>query len=215
MAQLITTLEVLTNSPAGVGFPNRPISENLDMVEEEIRNGCLGPDLFDYLVTKLSPLDTAPEWQTCGDYAQGEIVTRNGVRYESTTDHNDTDPLNVGSDWSQIEKFTDACCNTLWSKYLRKILAYRVYYYALPFATMTSGPSGLTVQGMDTRGERAATPSEVGRSQTDVERVITTTTTNMLAWLRHKDQVTCGFPALLSEACAACETQTTNSRFLW
>lgn len=215
MAQLITTLEVLTYSPAGVGFPNRPISENLDMVEEEIRNGCLGPDLFDYLVTKLSPVDTVPEWQACGDYAQDEIISRNGMQYKSTADHNDTDPLDNGSDWSPIQKFTDTCCNNLWIKYLRKILTYRVYYYALPFATITSGAGGLTVQGIDNRGERAATPTEIGRAQTDVERVISQTTTNMLAWLRNKDQATCGFPSLLSEACATCETQTTNSRFLW
>lgn len=215
MAQLISTYEVLTYSPAGAGFPIKPVQENLDGTEEEIKNGCLGEPLFDYLVSKLSPTAGAMDWQTCGDYALNDLVIRNGVYYKSTATQNNTDPVDAGSDWIKVEKFTEACANSLWTGYLRKILAYRVYYYALPFATMTSGAGGLKVQGLDNRGERAATPAEIGRAQMDAERIIAQTTENMVRWLSHENQAACGFPSLGNGVCQDCETQSTNSRFLW
>jgi hypothetical protein len=138
-----------------------------------------------------------------------------GRVYRSTANQNNTDPAVKGSDWETIFRFDNDCCNTLWERYLRKILCYRAYYYALPFATVVSGAGGLKVQSLDQRGERAATPSEVGSSQKDIERVISVTTSNMKRWLSHSDQSTCNFPSIGGENCNSCETQTTNSRFFW
>lgn len=215
MAQLLTLTDVLTYSPAGSGFPHKPILEHLDMVEEETLSDCLGDDLFEFLVSHLIDTSAALDWEDCGDYALNEMVIRNGVVYKSIANQNNTDPAVKGSDWERVQKFDSDCCNTLWEKYLRKILTYRVYYYAIPFATVTSGAGGLKVQSIDSRGERAATPSEVGSTQKDIERIISVTTSNMKRWLSDSDQSDCGFPVSTSAGCGGCETPITNSRFLW
>lgn len=215
MAQLLTLTDVLTYSPAGSGFPQKPILEHLDMVEEEIVLDCLGDDLFAFLVDNLADTSAALDWEDCGDYALDELVIRNGVVYKSTANQNNTDPAVKGSDWERVQKFDNECCNSLWDRYLRKILTYRVYYYALPFATIVSGAGGLKVQSIDSRGERAATPSEIGSTQRDVERVISTTTVNMKRWLSDTEQAECNFPGTSTESCDGCEPQPTNSRFFW
>lgn len=215
MARLITEIEAINHSPAGVGFPRKFICENLDLVEEEFTRDCLGDDLFDYLVGKLTDVSTAMEWEPCNAYALDTLVFIGEAFYKSTASDNDTDPRENGTPWTSVNKFTDACCNTLWTKYLRRILAYKVYYYALPFATNQSGAGGLTIQETDGRGTRSARPAEVDKSLGDVLRVVNTSTVNMIKWLDDTDQSACGFP---SRVCGeGCETESTNTndRFWW
>lgn len=218
MAQLITATDVLLHSPAGVGFPNKPICDHLDLVEETVVNECLGTDLYEHLVGLLNPIpDGTADWVECGDYSTGNVVYRNGLYYISLSDTNNTDPADDPANWELYPKFSTDCTNTLWERYLRRILAYKVFYHALPFATMQTGAAGLTVQLADSRGERAANGAEIAKLQENVARVISVTLDNLKTWINDTAQSACGFPSSPLSGCVGCTDKMprANPRFMW
>lgn len=208
---MITEIEVQTYSPAGKTFPRNLICENIPIAEEDLVNNCLGQQLWDWLNEKINPdLETAEDWVDCGDYATDDIVKRNGLFYVSTADNNNSDPAKAGSEWEIAGKFTDDCANKLWEKYLRKILAYRVYFFALPFTAATPGAAGLIVQGTDDRGQRGATIGEISKMQDSVQNMVAVMLSNMKNWSGQDAQDECEWPdSPALGSCKDCETAKT------
>lgn len=205
---MITEIEVQTYSPAGKTFPRNLICENIPIAEEDLVNNCLGQDLWDWLTEHQNPeIESAEDWQDCGDYAEGDTVKRNGLYYVSTADNNNTDPAKAGSDWQTAPKFDEDCANKLWEKYLRKILAYRVYFYALPFTAATPGAAGLIVQGTDDRGQRGATIGEISKMQDSVQNMVAVMLSNMKTWSGQEAQKDCEWPdSPALDGCKDCDT---------
>lgn len=198
MANIINAWEVVTNSPAGRDYPQKFICEAIPREEQDFGFGCLGEDLYNYLLENLTPFDpnTTFEWATGTTYAIGDVVIRHGCLFESNGNGNTTDPANDQVDaWDPVLKFTDDCANELWEKYLRQILAFRIYMSTLNFATMQSTSGGLVVNGGDSAGRRGATKAEISDIKTTLIHQIEMHTKNMLRWLSAKeDDATCVLP---------------------
>lgn len=206
MAKYLTETEVIKYSSAGKDFPTKPVCDCLDDVEETFINECLGTDLDEHLTGLLQSLpDNVAEWQDCNSYAAGDVVDRNGIYYEAAADYTSSDPLDENGDWAEYDRFTSECANQLWTRYLRKILALMVFKCAIPEATHRTGAGGLTVQGQDPKGERAATGSEIARKQMDVQARIDSIMKNMRIWMAHEDREECDFPSsAMASECADC-----------
>lgn len=162
MANFLTPIEALKFSGAGMSFPRRLLCEAIPTVEEDLFGNCFGHDLYVFLQGKLTEIpENIEEWQPDFFYNDGAFVYRDDVIFESTIGSNSIDPLLCTTEWTAVQKFTDANANTLWEKYLRKILALLTHQSALPYATHQSGANGLVIQGADHTGRRAATTQEL------------------------------------------------------
>lgn len=192
---MITAYEVVRFSPAGKDYPTVNICEAIPQVEEAFGYSCLGADLYEYLLSVLVPYpETAAEYDPGTDYALGEYVVRHGCLFVSAVDCNRTDPLDADTDWTPVDRFTDACANTLWTKYLRRILALRVYEAVVLYDTQTSGAAGVTIRIGDgySSGSRAASKGEIGDRQKRLQNDASTTLENMYRWMQKQiDDATC------------------------
>lgn len=211
---LITPFEVLKYSPAGFDYPTASFCELIPQIEQEFARECLGIDLYDYLVTKLAAYpSTVLEYDPSVSYNLDDLVIRNGCTFKSTANSNTTDPIETGSSWTAFERFTDAGANELWTKYLRFILALKVYQSSLIFTTYRSGAGGATVNQGDGSGFRAANKNELVQLSGHLDGQVKRTTSNMLKWLADNYEAK-GFPV---PACVgACETPArTSRRWAW
>ena len=201
---LITNYEVLSASSASFDYPTHTFSLLIPQYEESITRECLGDDLYNFMVSKLTPYpELVTEWDSSVVYAEGDMVVRDYVTYESTADANDTDPLTAGSNWALFVKFSHAGANELWNGYLKSIIAMRVYNASLPLTTYRSGAGGMTVNAGDTSGFRSPNKAEMLTANMHNEGLIQLCTTNMVAWLK-KNYAEKGLPAPLCSI--GCET---------
>lgn len=208
--ELITPFEVLKHSPAGFDYPTGSFCEIIPQVEQEFVSECLGDDLYDYLVSVLSTYPTtAVEYDETVTYNLDDLVIRNGCVFVSTSNGNVTDPIEPNSDWNQYERFTASGANKLWTKYLRYILALKVYTSSLVFTTYRAGAGGLVVNQGDGSGFRTANKTEMITVAEKIEGQIQRTTANMLKWLSD-NATTEGLP--LPECLSGCETPGRRSR---
>lgn len=191
MANLITAYEVKRYAPAGRDYPTVNICESIPQVEEEIGYKCLGEDLYEYLQSVLTPYpDTAEEYDPNTTYELDEVVIRHGCLFSSDVACNRTDPLEKDNDWSAVEKFTVECANTLWTKYLRRIIAFRVYESVVLFDTQQSGAAGVTVNlgdGYNT-GNRAASKAELADRQKKLQDEANRAVENMYRWMKQQQE---------------------------
>lgn len=194
---LITEFEVLQYSFAGPNYPTRQFCELIPQIEEELARECLGQALYDYLVTKLRAYPENPEtWSAhCTTYTKNSVVVAGGKTYLSTTNYNTTDPLEANNKWVLFTRFTTDYSNLLWTKYLRRLLALKVFLASLTPQTFEPGANGLVVKaGGYNSTERTGNQGEVNNlkdaTMTEIDRVMA----NMLVWLK-ANRVTAGFPA--------------------
>jgi len=212
MANLITAYEVKRYSPAGRDYPEVNICEAIPQVEEGLGYKCLGEDLYEWLITKLTPyLATVQEYDAATEYGLDEFVVRNGCLFQSDVACNRTDPVEVENDWAAVDKFTDACANTLWTKYLRRILALRVYETVMLYDTQHSGAGGVVValgDGYNT-GHRGASKGEIADRAKRLDEDANLTVQNMYRWFdKQLEAGTCtDMPINSAKACwsANCE----------
>lgn len=182
---LITNYEVLSGSSASFDYPTHTFCMLIPQYEQALTRECLGQDLYDFMVSKLTPYpEVVTEWDSSAVYSEGDMVVRNYVTYESTADSNDTDPLTAGSDWALFVKFTHAGANELWNGYLKSIIAMRVYNASLPLTTYRSGAGGMVVNSGDSSGFRSANKAEMLTANMHHEGLIQLYTTNMVQWLK-------------------------------
>jgi len=192
---MITAWEVKRFSPAGRDYPEVNICEAIPHVEEEFGYRCLGEELYEWLLTKLEayPAD-ALEYDCDSEYDTDDVVIRHGCLYKSLIDCNRADPVVPDSDWEVVDRFTDACANELWTKYLRRILAFKVHQTVMVYDTQNSGAGGVTVNLGDgyNQGSRAANDQELARRQKRLEDDVNVTIENMYRWMKKKiDAVEC------------------------
>lgn len=207
---LITPFEVLKYSPAGFDYPETSFCELIPQIEEELARECLGEELYDYLVSKLSTYPTtATEYDSSVVYSLDDLVIRNGCTFVSTANSNSTDPIEPNSDWTAYERFTDVGVNELWTKYLRFLLALKVYQASIVFTTFRAGAGGLTVNVGDSGGSRSANKNEIVQVSEQLAGQIERTTANMVRWLE-KNAVAKSIP--LPECLSVCETPGRRSR---
>lgn len=210
---LITPFEVLKYSPAGFDYPTSSFCELIPQIEQEFTRECLGDDLYEYLVAKLAPYPSVNEYDPNVTYSLDDLVIRNGCVFKSTANTNTTDPIEPNSDWTSFERFTDAGANELWTKYLRFILALKVYQSSLIFTTYRAGAGGLTVNQGDGSGTRSATKNELTQVAGHLDGQTKRAVENMVQWLKDNAE-TKGLP--LSSCLGQCETKTRSSRrFAW
>lgn len=181
---LTVPFEVLKYSPAGFDYPTDGFCDFIPLFEQELRRECLGKPLFDYMVEHLTPYpDTFGEWDSSVQYSIGDVVIRNLCTYISTANTNTTDPLTTGSDWTAFKRFDVDGANQLWEKYLRQIMAYKVFIASLTPTTFRSGAGGMTVNVGDGTGTRAVNKTEFLTNLTQYNGIIQLATVNMVEWL--------------------------------
>lgn len=207
---LTTPFEVLKYSPAGFDYPTTNFCVLIPQFEQELRRSCLGKPLFDFMVSKLTPYPAGLlEWDSAVSYALDDVVIRNGCTFVSTANSNETDPLAIGADWSEFERFTDAGANELWSLYLRQIMAFKVYMASLTSTTFRAGAGGIVVGSGDGSGFRSANKGEILNTKQELEAFIRMTTDNMVEWLSD-NYVAKGLPTPI--CVTGCDTTTNRSR---
>ena len=210
MANLITPFEVLRHSLAGKDYPTAQFCELIPQIEEEFARICLGQELYDYLVSKLAVLPSALEWDSSSSYSLGDAAIRSGCTFISEENANQgNDPLLFPAKWSDFEKFTDAGCQELWERYLRRILALKVYSSSLTPTTWRSGAGGVVVNLGDVQGFRAGNKGELFEIKTGAIAEIERTTGNMVVWLE-KNYVSKNLP--YKTECVVCDTPGRRSR---
>lgn len=187
MANLITAYEVKRYAPAGRNYPEVNICEAIPQVEEDFGYECLGETLYEYLQSVLTAYPaTATEYDPETEYELNDFVIRHGCLFQSNVECNRTDPLEIENDWTAVEKFTVACANTLWTRYLRRIIAFRVYESVVLFDTQQSGAAGVTInlgEGYNT-GLRAASKAELAERQKQLQDGANQTVENMYRWMK-------------------------------
>lgn len=189
MANMLTAYDVKRYAPAGRNYPEVNICEAIPQIEEEFGYTCLGKTLYEWLLTKLTPYpDTVVEYDPNTEYGLDEYVVRNGCLFISPVACNRTDPLDPDTDWSPVQRFTDACANTFWELYLRRILALTVYKNVVVYDTQASGAAGVTINQGDgyNTGNRAANKGEIADRQKQLEQDVNTTVSNMYRWIQRK-----------------------------
>lgn len=221
MANLITPFEVKRFSPAGKDYPEANICLLLPQVEEEVMYACLGAEMYDWLKSKLTPYpEGAVAYDHSVEYGLDDVVIRFGCLFKSKVECNRTDPAELDNDWEAVKKFTDTCANELWERYLRTLLALRIYDAVITYDTIRSSSGGLIVhvnEGLGA-GHRSASKAEVGdvsnRLKQDAER----TMRNMWRYLQAlRDNKQCTqMPIHASAACwasaAGCENPPRANR---
>lgn len=207
---LITAYEVLKYSTAGKDYPTGQFCEIIPQVEEEFARECLGQDLYDHMVDSMAEYPaTATEWEDCTDYDTDDVVIRNGSLFVSLTDGNRTDPLVETGDWEAFERFTTTGTQLLWTRYLRRILALKVFMASRFDVTWRSGAGGVAVAMGDSAGFRAANKAEITLlKESDIAK-IETATKNMLAWLTDNAET---YYLPLADSCQTNLCQTRGKR---
>lgn len=189
MATMITAWEVKRFSPAGRDYPEVNICEAIPHIEEAFGYACLGEELYEYLLSVLSAYpESAPEYDEDEEYDTDDVVVRHGCLYKSNIDCNRTDPVARDSEWSAVDRFTTECANELWTKYLRRILAFKVHQAVMVYDTQNSGAGGVTInlgEGYN-QGSRAANDTELARRQKRLEDDVNQTIENMYRWMNKK-----------------------------
>lgn len=209
MANLITAYEVKRYAPAGRNYPEVNICEAIPQVEEDFGYSCLGETLYEYLQSVLTAYPaTATEYDPNTEYELNDFVIRHGCLFQSNVACNRTDPLEIENDWTAVEKFTVACANTLWARYLRRIIAFRVYESVVLFDTQQSGAAGVTInlgEGFN-NGLRAASKAELAERQKQLQDEANRTVENMYRWMK-KQQTDGTCTVLPLESGVACWNQ--------
>ncbi len=190
---LITAPEVVRFSPVNRDYPKNSLCDIIRQVEESFFYDCLGEDFKDYLEAHLSTTETIPNWSSGESYSVGDMVKMWDCYYISIENGNCSEPDEEDSGWEPLEKFDNECSNNLWTGYLARILALKVYKESLVFSTFSATAGGLTVRE-ESNGTRSANAKEIDLTRTEVLSQIETTTQNMLRWI--KKQTACDFPAL-------------------
>jgi len=208
---LITAYEVLKYSPAGRDYPTVQFCELIPQIEEQFARECLGQDLYDYFVSKLTPYPTdAVEYDSTVGYAVDEIVIYNGCLFVCIADNCGSNPILDTDQWEAFDRFTDAAVNAFWMNYLRRCLALKVYSASLIYTTWRAGAGGVVISAGDSQGFRSATKAELSDIKTGLIAEIERVEKNMLIWLRDNG-TDAGFPSTL--ACAnMCQTPGRTKR---
>lgn len=209
---LITPFEVRKYSGAGRDYDPPTLCRLIPQIEQEFVRECLGTELWNYLNTNLTEIPTGIiEWQSCDIYQTDDVVNYFGCIYTSTADNNATIPGETGAEWADFDKFTDDGCNTLWTVYLREVLALKVYNESLTEATFRSTGGGVVVNTGDSTGYRAAKRDEISAVKTAIIRSLERTTTNMIEWLRLNADAQ-GLPTPFVCAAGGCKTKGSTGR---
>jgi hypothetical protein len=192
---LITAYEVLKYSTAGNDYPTAQFCELIPQIEQEFARDCIGPELYEYFLSKLAPYPVGlTEFVDGEDYDTGEKVIRNGCIFVSIVNNNQSDPLSETGDWEAWERFTEENVQAFWEKYLRRLLALKVYMASLIYTTWRAGAGGVTIAAGDSAGMRAANKAEMSDVKTGLINEIERVTQNMRYWIRDNG-TSAGFPS--------------------
>ena len=198
METIITAWEVINFSPAGRDYPQRPVCDAIFREETDFFYTCLGSTFYAYLKTHLTAYDpeTTFEYIPGTAYSTGNIVIRNGCLFVSNVNSNTTDPANDKINaWDWLPKFDVDCANEFWERFLRQVLAYRIYMSTLNFTTQRSGAGGVVVMMGDQSGMRGANKGEISDTKKALLHQIDMSTKNMHRWLIEKqNDTTCSLP---------------------
>lgn len=189
---LITPFEVVLYSPAGRQYPLDKICDLIADIEEEFGFECLGETLYEWLKENATYPEGATVWDCNERYDTGDYVIKDGTYFVSTADLNSTTPTDEDSDWEIPERFgADDCANTFWNKYLRRVLALKIFERSLNFTTRETGAKGLTVLegggAYGNQGFRSGSKSELSDYKKDLNVEIGTSVSNMMRWARKTD----------------------------
>ena len=218
---LITSAEVVRDSPAGNGFPTDIICKEIANIEPDFGFECLGEVLYEWMFDNAVSVPDATEWIQDSEYADGDYVVRNGCLFESLIGCNRNDPLNdPDGTWAAFKRFGENdCANEFWENHLRPVLALKVYAASLNYATRQTGANGLTVLSGTSefggQGFRSASKNELSDYKTDLLADIDRRTRNMMRWAKKTvdENTTCTVPLSEMLNCNGfCKPQTNSVR---
>lgn len=194
-------------------YPTKQFCELIPQIEDDLARSCLGFDLYEYLTSVLNPYPTGVnEYNPAQTYNVDDKVIRNGCLFVSESNGNTTDPLQETGDWAIFEKFTDDEANELWERYLRRIIALKVYTSSLTLTTWLSGAGGITVNTGDSVGNRSASRTELFDLKKGLMNMTEIATSNMLTWFKRNKATIVNLPLPPQCETAHCETKGKHSR---
>lgn len=180
--QLLTPFEVLLYSPAGLGYPTAQFCDLIPQIEEAFFEECLGAEFRGWMVESIRELpENVEAWQGNVVYQTGDFAIWQGCIFESLEDDNEDEPSEVS--WQAFERFENAAAQQLWAKYLRRVLAFKVYRASLTYTVYRGGNGGLLVNTGDGTGFRSLNKQELADLKNQLEADIELTNRNMMNWL--------------------------------
>ena len=207
---LITPYEAIQYSGAGRDYVTRDFCNLIPQIEQEFARECLGKDLWAYLLDDVAAYpDTVTDWKSTVTYSIDDAVIRDGCTFISLVNSNTSDPLTDAVKWELYQKFDNADNNTLWTLYLRRILALKVFISSLTGVTFRAGAGGLVINAGDQSGFRTGKKEEISDLKTALMAEAERVTKNMQEWLAD-NYVTAGMPTPLS--CNDCDSRATRRR---
>lgn len=184
MSSLITAWEVVRYSPEDDNFPTSKVEPFIETTEETLRRKWLGEDFYDTLLADKTSY-TATVWDATATYSQDDYVDYYGVILRSKTNSNTTAPCDDdGTDWAEVNKFDTLCYNTLWTKYLRRYLAFIIMSKALKATTYPAGSKGVVKYIDDQAGTMGVSAKELESKVSALLKEADEILENMQEWIK-------------------------------
>lgn len=224
MQTIITPGEVVRHSPESSKYPPQSVAKFIFPIEEELARTCLGFDFYDMLIDDLKDWSGIKAWVSGTSYALGDLVNYYGLIIESKVVDNTNNPCEdtQGQYWALAAKFSDACYETLYTRYLRDYLAFMVMQSSLEYTTYPASAMGVQEwmkEGSGSGSKSASRQTFVARknkSLNDASRILE----NMKAWMlrQHNDtESSCDFSKVLfiQQCAGSCDAPRQSRRFFF
>jgi hypothetical protein len=208
---ILEPCEVVRYASLSPEYPTRNLCDLIAQVEEGLANTCIGFDFYQSMLNDLTDKAGYVVAKPGVKYLQGAIIQYECEYYEALQDDVTIAQVNDVFSFAKLKKFVDADNQLLYEKYLRRIIALKVYAQSLTEATIKVTAGGAIVNQGDTMGNRTANRQELSALKdaalTNAKQAIE----NMYVWIeRQKAQ---GKFEGWGKCGVSCENATQNVRF--
>lgn len=158
---IVEPCEVVRYASISPEYPTRLLCDIIEHVEEEFANTCIGYEFYQYLLSDLVDKSGYVVGKQGVKYQENEIIQYECEYYKAK--QNDVTLNDIKNDLSfeKLSKFVDKDNQILYEKYLRRIIALKVYAQSLTESTIKSSSGGVIVNIGDSMGNRTANRQEL------------------------------------------------------
>lgn len=161
---LITTWEIVNNSPVAPNFEGSRIVMFINDIEENIFNKSFSQDMFDAMIADVNynHLTIYPDWIKGSTFSLNDYVFYQGYLYKCIVSSAlNLTPINSPSAWQKQNKFNTTKYNDLWNKYLCRYLSLNIIVPAMELATVRGEAGGLMKITDSNMGVNAVSSSDI------------------------------------------------------